>query len=96
MTTAGRSPGRAVPDKATLFCPDCSYQSRFDGEWREIETVSTIRVRCPECGAEIACRPCRDSTDIWNPAPLYESVWETWETSVRLWQDVWKRSLSFP
>lgn len=95
MTTARPSDDGTVPAKGTLFCPECGHQSRYDGNWRVVETLSECNYRCPDCLTKIATRPRHDGT-VWQPDPFYESVWQTWEAGFKVWQGVWQESLSFP
>ncbi|MFB6301813.1 MAG: hypothetical protein ABEH78_02960 [Haloferacaceae archaeon] len=43
--------------KATLFCPDCSHRSRYDGDWTVVDAGDERRYLCPDCRTEITVRP---------------------------------------
>ena len=57
MTASRESTDRDVPAKATLFCLDCDYQSRVDGDWQVVRKNRSVHYICPDCGTEIAVRP---------------------------------------
>lgn len=92
MTPACSPRGSAVPDKATLFCPECDHSSRFDDDWHVVETASAAHYRCPDCGTEITARPSQRPVAPWHP----DAVWQLWDASVRVWQSVWRTSMPFP
>jgi endogenous inhibitor of DNA gyrase (YacG/DUF329 family) len=54
--TRESSPATATT-KATLFCPECSYQARYDGAWVVEESDGRIRYRCPACDTPVTTRP---------------------------------------
>lgn len=48
---------RSLPEKGTLYCPNCDHESPIGGDW-------TVRMRndcadydCPACDTTIASRP---------------------------------------
>lgn len=89
MTPPSSQQWGAVPDKSTLFCPDCGHSSRFDADWHLVETASTDRYLCPDCHTEIAARPRADPVAPWHP----DAIWKLWDASVQVWQSVWRNSL---
>jgi hypothetical protein len=95
MSIAGSTRGQTVPDKATLFCPDCGHESRFDRDWRVLETNFTTRYLCPVCATAVTVRPKFDDTGPRTPEAA-TAFWGTWEASLKLWQRAWQTSLCFP
>lgn len=94
--TAGDPPGRDVPSKATLFCPDCGHRSRVDGDWNVVGTARAVHRVCPDCRTVIATRPAdpggagarRDGSRS-RPAPLLE----VWGAGLRAWGRFWRRTV---
>jgi hypothetical protein len=91
-TTDDRSAGAPDgPRKGTLFCPDCDHSSRFDGDWRVVETGRGLSYRCPDCGVELTTRrrgdrERRDTEGDRGPTAA-------WRESVRAWGRVWLRAV---
>ena len=53
---------RQPSHKATLYCPNCTHESRINGDWI-IHVLSThLDYECPECGKTIESRS--DGTDM--------------------------------
>lgn len=59
--TRSTSPPTRSPAKATLFCPECSHRSRYDGDWLVTETDDGRRYRCPDCRTTVTVRPAFDA-----------------------------------
>ena len=52
ISTSERQP----PDKATLYCPECSHESRINGDWVIHVLADSLTYECPSCGAVIDSR----------------------------------------
>lgn len=74
---------RDTGSKGVLFCPDCSHQSQYDGDWLVVRSGQRSRYLCPDCRTEITSRPSLQNAhsrfDTYDP-------WQMWGTSVRLMQ----------
>ena len=81
--TPDEQPGRDVPPKATLFCPECDHRSRVDGDWTVVRTARTVRYACPDCRTEITTRPTGRAR---SPAAAF---WTAWGVGFRAWRRVW-------
>ncbi|NLV07022.1 hypothetical protein [Haloarcula rubripromontorii] len=81
----------SVPAKATLFCPDCGHQSRYDGDWIVVERAAGTHYRCPECHAQIATRP--SHTDC-GASRFFDTYWQAWNHGIRAWNGLLQRLLS--
>jgi uncharacterized protein YlaI len=82
---------RDVPPKATLFCPDCSHQSRYDGDWVVVERRGGTYYRCPDCHTQITTRT--SNGDRGAPR-LLDSYWHAWDHGIRVWHGFLQRLLS--
>ncbi|GCF12674.1 hypothetical protein Harman_06090 [Haloarcula mannanilytica] len=82
---------RNVPPKATLFCPDCGHQSRYDGDWITVQNRRGTHYRCPDCHTEITTR--MSHTDGRSPRFL-DDCWHAWDHGVRVWHGLLQRLLS--
>ncbi|WP_058996641.1 hypothetical protein [Haloarcula sp. CBA1127] len=80
-----------VPAKATLFCPDCGHQSRYDGDWAVVERRGSTHYRCPECHTQITTRP--RHTDSGSPQ-FFDTYWQAWNHGIRVWNGLLQRLLS--
>lgn len=56
MTYSTSTPERQLPDKATLYCPDCGHESRINGDWLIHVHADSLTYECPNCGAVIDSR----------------------------------------
>ncbi len=74
----------SVP-KATLFCPECSHSSRYDGDWTRTRSGNTVHYLCPDCHTEITSRPAPAEP---TAAPVTE-LWTRWTDTVQMLQRVW-------
>ena len=83
--TSEEQPGRDVPPKATLFCPECDHRSRFGGDWTVVRTARAVHYACPDCRTEIAARP-TDRARARSPAAAF---WAAWGVGFRAWRRVW-------
>lgn len=90
MSADGPRSTEAPPSKATLHCPTCGHQSRYDGDWRLLETVSHTQYRCPECHTAVVSRP---ATGQQRPTPPLD-LWRAWYDRVRAWQERWWQARS--
>ena len=97
MTDISPSPAGTVPDKSTLFCPDCGHESRYDDDWVVVETEQVTSYLCPDCGREITTRsPFTADRSRHQPLELWQSAWQTWGESVRSWQEFWREMMGVP
>lgn len=46
--------------KSVLICQACRHESHVDGDWVRRRRGDLVAVQCPECGYEVAHRPCND------------------------------------
>lgn len=76
---------REIPAKGTLFCPNCSYQSQYDGDWNVVESRQGSRFLCPDCRTEITARSPPESPSSPSFAPVLPKMWGT---NIRLLQKV--------
>ncbi len=53
---------RQLPDKATLYCPSCTHESRINGDWILHVHATYLDYECPECGNKIESRS--DDPDV--------------------------------
>lgn len=84
-----------VPRKGTLFCPGCDHSSRFDGDWRIVETARGLSYRCPDCGAELTTRR-RGDRERREPDEKDEAdgrAVAAWRESARAWGRLWLRAV---
>ena len=74
-----------IPPKSTLFCPNCDYRSRPDGDWRTARTGGGTRLLCPDCGTVVTVRRRRLSRE--DGSPVHRSRLERLRLRVvaRLW-----------
>lgn len=92
MTTNRSAAPSDAPRKGTLFCPACDHSSRFDGDWRRVETARGLSYRCPDCGAELTTRRHGDGEGR-------EAGWDdrravaAWHESARAWGRAWLRTV---
>jgi len=77
--------------KSTLFCPECSNRSRYDGDWLRIEERGAVRYLSPDCHTEITVRS-TERSEAGGPS----SVWQTWADSLQAWQHAWLAALFHP
>jgi uncharacterized protein YlaI len=85
--TPDEQPGRDVPPKATLFCPECDHRSRFDGDWTVVRTARAVHYACPDCRTGITTRPTgRARSGSRSPAAAF---WTAWRVGFRAWRRVW-------
>lgn len=75
--------------KTTLFCPQCSHRSPYDGDWHVVESRSRVRYRCPECRAMVLSQ----STPSRRPAGP-GTVLQAWHENLRAWNQFWWDSLT--
>jgi hypothetical protein len=80
-----------TPPKATLFCPDCGHQSRYDGDWMVVECRGGTHYRCPDCHAQITTRPGHTTGE--SPRFL-DTYWQAWDHGIRVWHGLLQRFLS--
>jgi len=40
---------RQPADEATLFCPNCGYESRINGDWTIHVLTDSLTYECPNC-----------------------------------------------
>jgi predicted RNA-binding Zn-ribbon protein involved in translation (DUF1610 family) len=50
------SPEQQTTTKSTLYCPDCSHESRINGDWTISALSDLTTYECPDCGALIDSR----------------------------------------
>ncbi|MDS0222505.1 hypothetical protein NDI54_14265 [Haloarcula sp. S1AR25-5A] len=82
---------RDVPPKATLFCPDCGHQSRYDGDWIVVETHRGTHYRCPDCHTELTSR----ARHAAGRSPRFlDDCWQAWDHGIRVWHGLLQRFLS--
>lgn len=74
---------RDARSKGALFCPNCSHQSQYDGDWIVARSGQSSRYRCPDCLTEITSRPSLGESR--SPFDNYD-LWQMWGTNVRLVQ----------
>lgn len=74
-----------IAPKGALFCPNCSHQSQYNGDWDVIKRSHGSRYLCPDCRTEITCRPAPETPR--SPFYTYDP-WQTWRTNIRLMQKV--------
>ncbi|MFC7077253.1 hypothetical protein [Haloarcula halophila] len=43
-------------DKATLYCPECGYESRINGDWTIHVLADSTTYECPGCKTTIDSR----------------------------------------
>ena len=91
MAVTQRESRADVPSKSTLFCPECGHQSRYDDDWRVVETARTARYLCPECRTEITARPTVSPRARHGTPAAPPTLWRAWSESVRLWVSLWYR-----
>ena len=80
-----------VPAKATLFCPDCGHQSRYDGDWAVVERRDSTHYRCPDCHTQVTTRP--RHTGSGSPR-FFDTYWQAWNRGIRVWHGLLQRLLS--
>lgn len=61
--------------KATLFCPECGHESRYDGDWLRVERSERVHYLCPDCETEITVRSAEATEDA------AAGVWQVWANS---------------
>jgi predicted RNA-binding Zn-ribbon protein involved in translation (DUF1610 family) len=71
--------------KGVLFCPNCSHQSQYDGDWTVVKSGQTSHYRCPDCRTEITSRS--RVKQSCSPFDNYDP-WQMWETNTRLLQKI--------
>ncbi|MFU1782088.1 hypothetical protein ACM16X_11960 [Haloarcula japonica] len=91
MSPTDSRASRDVPSKATLFCPDCGHQGRYDGDWIVVERYGGAHYRCPDCHAELTVRPTHTTG---HPTRVMDTYWQAVDRSVRAWRGLWHRLLS--
>jgi len=47
---------RQPPRKAILYCPNCSHESRINGDWLIQVHAHHLDYECPDCGDVIESR----------------------------------------
>jgi DNA-directed RNA polymerase subunit RPC12/RpoP len=74
---------RDTRSKGALFCPNCSHQSQYDGDWIVVKSGQSSRYRCPDCRTEIMSRQ-----SFEEPRSLLYpyTPWKMWGTNIRLLQ----------
>ena len=82
---------QGVPPKATLFCPDCGQQSRYDCDWIVVERHGGTHYRCPDCHTQITTRPRHTAGE--SPRFL-DTYWQAWDRGIRVWHGLLQRFLS--
>jgi len=92
MTTNRSAAPTDAPRKGTLFCPDCDHRSRFDGDWRVVETAGGVALRCPDCGAELATRRRGDGEGREAGRDDRRAI-AAWGESARAWGRAWLRTV---
>ena len=56
MKSSTSTSERQPPDKATLYCPECSHESHINGDWLIHVLAESLIYECPNCGAVIDSR----------------------------------------
>jgi predicted RNA-binding Zn-ribbon protein involved in translation (DUF1610 family) len=56
MAPSTSAPERQPPDKATLYCPECSHESRINGDWIIHVLDESLIYECPNCETVIDSR----------------------------------------
>lgn len=56
MTPSISTPEREPLDKAILYCPECSYESRINDDWLIHVLADSHTYECPDCGAMMPAR----------------------------------------
>lgn len=56
MAPSRNNPERQPPHKATLYCPECTHESRITGDWIVHDHATSLDYECPECGTTIESR----------------------------------------
>lgn len=56
MVPSNNHPERQLPHKATLYCPNCTHESRINGDWIIHVHSTHLDYECPECGHTIESR----------------------------------------
>lgn len=47
---------RQPADEATLYCPNCDYESRINGDWIIHVLADSLTYECPNCATNINSR----------------------------------------
>ena len=71
--------------KVMLFCPNCSHQSSYDGDWNVVKTSQGSRSLCPDCRTEITSRPTLEKS---RSPSNHNVLWQMWGSNVRLLQKI--------
>ncbi len=66
MVPSNNHAERRLPEKATLYCPKCTHESRINGDWILHVHATYLAYECPECGNTIESRS--DGPDVITPA----------------------------
>ncbi|MBX0304974.1 phage terminase large subunit family protein [Haloarcula salinisoli] len=82
------TPTADSPPKATLFCPECSHSSRYDGDWTRARSGQTVHYSCPDCHTEITTRPASAEP---TAAPVTE-FFTRWTDTVQTLQSAWLKT----
>lgn len=56
MVPSNNHTERQLPHKATLYCPNCTHESRINGDWIIHVHPTHLDYECPECGTTIESR----------------------------------------
>jgi predicted RNA-binding Zn-ribbon protein involved in translation (DUF1610 family) len=56
MTSSTLTTERQPADKATLYCPECSHESRINGDWIIHVLTDSLTYECPNCETAIDSR----------------------------------------
>ena len=67
---------RPLAEKAVLYCPNCSHESRVNGDWIIHVLDDSTVYECPDCGVTIESRHGRE-TFTEHDARLAEVSWRT-------------------
>lgn len=93
MTRQQSRVGEEVPAKATLFCPGCQHQSRYDGDWSTVASRRFVRYQCPECGTEITKQPNHDRRPLaCRQYERWERGWNRVRDAFQAWRTLWWRT----
>jgi len=93
MSTTGPRPTATDSPKATLHCPHCAHESRYDDDWLVVETARRVRLLCPECGTTIATRPREGEPSVpLTPSEAWEAAWKQWGDGLKLYRELWRPS----
>lgn len=62
MKSSSFTTERQPTDEATLYCPNCDYESRINGDWTIHILADSLAYECPNC--EVRINSLRDESEL--------------------------------